>query len=155
MKIIGIDLTSRPNRHKPITALHCLLEDNTLIVDHLREWQKFCEFEHALSLSGPWVVGIVFPFGQARRFIKTIGWPTEGSDYVRYANSLGRAGFRETLDNYRRDRRAGDKEHRRTTVIAFGCHNSPCIIGRSTKNCGRELSRCNRQAIGKSPQLQE
>ena len=78
---------------------------------------------------GPWIAGIDFPFGQARRFIETIGWPRSWPDYVRYARSLTRSGFREELNAYRRTRRSGDKEHRRQTDIAAGSISPQKLYG--------------------------
>ena len=60
-----------------------------------------------------------FPFGQARRFIETIGWPRPGKAMSPCRKSLGRRGFRDALDEYRANRADGDKEHpRRTDALA-------------------------------------
>jgi hypothetical protein len=120
MRILGIDFTSAPRRRKPITCVACDLEDDLLVVRSLIEWADFEGFEDALQELGPWIAGIDFPFGQASRFIETIGWPKCWADYVVYAHGLGRANFRATLDRYRKTRRKGDKEHRRRTDIAAG-----------------------------------
>jgi hypothetical protein len=55
-----------------------------------------------------------------------------GSDwlgYVRHAHSLGRDGFREALDAFRKEQRAGDKEHRRETDIAAGSISPQKLYG--------------------------
>jgi hypothetical protein len=75
-------------------------------------------FEEALNRPGPWIAGIDFPFGQSRKFVKNIGWPDSWVGYVEHSESLGRQGFRETLDSYRRPRPFGDREHRRATDVA-------------------------------------
>jgi hypothetical protein len=115
MKVIGIDFTSRPTSRKPITCMHCKLEGHVLVAECLESWPKFSQFEEALNRPGPWIAGIDFPFGQSRTFIENIGWPTCWVDYVKYAGSLGRNGFRKDLESYREPRRFGDKEHRRAT----------------------------------------
>ena len=115
MRVYGIDFTSRPRAGKPITCLHCVLEAGTLRAGVLSAWQDFAAFEEALRRPGPWIAGIDFPFGQARRFIENIGWPATWSGYVAHARALGRAGFRAQLDSYRERRPPGDKEHRRAT----------------------------------------
>jgi len=115
MKIYGIDFTSSPQRRKPITCLECVLEGAVLRAGELIEWPSFSGFEALLSAPGPWLAGIDFPFGQSRKFIETIGWPGSWAGYVDHAQSLGREGFRKTLDAYRAHRPAGDKEHRRRT----------------------------------------
>ncbi len=118
MNVLGIDFTSRPKRRKPITCLHCTLDGDLLRAGELEEWPDFTLFEQALRIPGPWIAGIDFPFGQSRRFIETIGWPSNWADYVLHANALGRDGFRAALDAYRAVRPSGDKEHRRQTDIA-------------------------------------
>ncbi|MFK8050960.1 MAG: DUF429 domain-containing protein [Halioglobus sp.] len=115
MKIYGIDFTSSPSRKKPITCLECDFDGGTLTARTLLEWTSFDGFEAQLENPGPWIAGIDFPFGQARRFIETIGWPTSWDGYVRHARSLGKQGFVDALNDYRVDRAAGDKEHRRET----------------------------------------
>jgi hypothetical protein len=91
MNVLGIDFTSRPTRRKPISCLHCTLERDVLCAGDLEEWTDFDTFELALQRPGPWIVGIDFPFGQARRFIETIGWPRGWPDYVRRVQSLSGA----------------------------------------------------------------
>ncbi len=129
MKIYGIDFTSRPSPRKPITCLACELEGTTLRAGELMEWPGFEGFESALGAPGPWIAGIDFPFGQARRFIETIGWPETWQDYVGHAHALGRQGFRTALDAYRAGRPPGDKEHRRTTDIAAGSISPQKLYG--------------------------
>ena len=111
MRIYGIDFTSSPSRKKPITCLECTLEGDTLIAGSLTAWADFAGFEAALHRAGPWIAGIDFPFGQARRFIETIGWPQSWQGYVEHAASLGKAGYEDTLESYAKARPAGDKHH--------------------------------------------
>ncbi|MGR9108039.1 MAG: DUF429 domain-containing protein [Gammaproteobacteria bacterium] len=129
MKIYGIDFTSRPRRSKPITCLECELETGRLQAVKLHEWPSFEAFEATLQKPGPWIAGLDFPFGQSRRFIETIGWPDRWSEYVRYAKGLGRKGFRTALDDYRKNRLPGDKEHRRATDIAAGSISPQKLYG--------------------------
>lgn len=114
MKVYGIDFTSSPSRRKPLTCLEAEFQDDLLRVGELREWHCFSGFEEFLRCPGPWIAGIDFPFGQSRRFIENIGWPTRWADYVdQKVRPLDRNGFRRVLDNYKGDRDKGDKEHRR------------------------------------------
>lgn len=129
MNILGIDFTSRPRRRKPITCLHCVLDGDVLRAGQLEEWPSFEGFEQALRAPGPWIAGIDFPFGQARKFIETIGWPRNWAAYVDYAHALGRKEFRQALDAYRAPRPAGDKEHRRRTDIAAGSISPQKLYG--------------------------
>jgi uncharacterized protein DUF429 len=86
--------------------------------NRLEEWLDFASFEEALKNPGPWIAGIDFPFGQSRPFVENIGWPNNWAGYVAHPESLGRRGFRDALDDYRRPRLFGDKEHRRVTDVA-------------------------------------
>jgi Protein of unknown function (DUF429) len=129
MRVYGIDFTSRPARGKPITCLACDLHGKTLEAEELRLWRDFGGFEEMLRAPGPWIAGIDFPFGQSRTFIENIGWPMRWAGYARHARSLGREGFREALDAYRKDRPAGDKEHRRIADIAAGSISPQKLYG--------------------------
>lgn len=117
MKVYGMDFTSTPSRHKPITCMECWLEGNRLHAGELSEWHGFKAFEDALRSPGPWIAGIDFPFGQSRKFIENIGWPHTWERYVEYAGSLERKEFRSALDGYRAGRPYGDKEHLRATDV--------------------------------------
>jgi hypothetical protein len=129
MRIYGIDFTSRPRRGKPVTCLECLLKGDILKAGDLAMWPAFEPFEAALRRPGPWIAGIDFPFGQARRFIETIGWPRSWPRYVAYAQGLGRKGFGAALDTYRASRPPGDKEHRRETDSAAGSISPQKLYG--------------------------
>ncbi|MES9994011.1 MAG: DUF429 domain-containing protein [Candidatus Thiodiazotropha sp.] len=129
MIVYGIDFTSSPKRRKPITCLACTLEDKHLQAGDLQEWHNFAGFEAALQQPGPWIAGIDFPFGQARRFIETIGWPEIWAGYVSHVGQLTRKEFRQALDDYRAPRPKGDKEHRRQTDMAAGSISPQKLYG--------------------------
>ncbi|MCB1772788.1 MAG: DUF429 domain-containing protein [Gammaproteobacteria bacterium] len=129
MRIIGIDFTSRPSRRKPLTATEGRLDGDHLRIEALRTWPDFAGFESALADAGPWIAGIDFPFGQARRFVENIDWPRTWGGYVDHVASLTRPAFRSLLDDYRRDRAAGDREHRRATDIATGAISPQKLYG--------------------------
>jgi hypothetical protein len=123
MRVFGIDFTSRPKPSKcskHIVCLNCTLDGHVLRVGEFEECteEDFSDFEEMLGRPGPWIAGIDFPFGQARKFIERQGWPSEWKAYVNHAASLGRRGFCHTLDTYRKKYQKGDKEHRRKTDSA-------------------------------------
>ena len=66
-KILGVDFTSAPSRHKAITVAHAALVGNRLT--------SFAEFEALLQKPRPWVGGVDFPFGLPRDLVVTLGWP--------------------------------------------------------------------------------
>ncbi len=129
MKIYGIDFTSSPSIRKPITCLECDLEGCSLSAGTLMRWSSFEGLEAMLCQPGPWIAGMDFPFGQARRFIDTAGWPDSWQGYVAYAVSLGREGFVDALNDYRAGRAAGDKEHRRETDKRAGSISPQKLYG--------------------------
>lgn len=109
--------------------MRCRLDRGVLRASDLSQWSRFEEFEAALSQPGPWIAGLDLPFGQSRRFIETIGWPADWRAYVCHTQSLGRAGFRRALNEYRKPRPEGDKEHRRRTDIAAGSISPQKLYG--------------------------
>jgi hypothetical protein len=129
MDVYGMDFTSRPTHRKPITCLHCRLENGVLRANELRLFTDFAAFEAKLRRPGPWIAGLDFPFGLPRKFIENIGWPRSWSGYVEHIARLGRDRFRAALEDYRRDRPAGDKEHRRATDIAAGSISPQKLYG--------------------------
>lgn len=129
MKVLGIDFTSRPCRRKPITCLACRLDGDHLVAGELSTWTAFDPFEAALAAPGPWIAGLDLPFGQARRFVENIGWPTDWGGYVDRVAGMSREAFRTALDDYRADRAPGDREHRRQTDIAAGSLSPQKLYG--------------------------
>lgn len=129
MNVLGVDFTSRPRPGKPITCLRCAFDGEVLRADRPERWSEFVMFESELKKPGPWIAGIDFPFGQASKFIERIGWPRDWLSYVRYADSLGRDGFREALNAFRKKQPEGDKEHRRETDVAAGSISPQKLYG--------------------------
>jgi hypothetical protein len=129
MRIYGIDFTSRPSRRKPITCLSGRLDGDRLVANELSEWPHFAAFEDLLCQPGPWIAGLDFPFGQARRFVENIGWPHNWSDYIDRLDGMPREAFRDLLDGYRMSRPSGDKEHRRRTDEAAGAISPQKLYG--------------------------
>ena len=120
MDVYGIDFTSSPSPKKPITCRLCRLDGEVLHALSPSAWTGFAAFEAALTLPGPWIAGIDFPFGLPRRFVADVGWPQAWRDYVRHAESLGKVGYEAVLNRYRTSQPAGEKEHRRVTDKRVG-----------------------------------
>lgn len=113
MRVYGLDFTSAPRTRKPITCLEAELQEGRLRQHALHHFADFNAFEAFLAQPGPWIAGMDFPFGQSRRFIENIGWPQHWGAYVGLVGSMDRAAFRAVLENYKKDRAPGDREHRR------------------------------------------
>ena len=117
MRILGIDFTSAPSDRKRITCVHTELQGDVLCVTDSKTWASFSGFEAQLALPGPWIAALDFPFGQSAKFIKNIGWPEVWTDYIGHVSSLSKEQFCDALNEYKRDRAKGDKEHRRATDV--------------------------------------
>lgn len=127
--VYGIDFTSSPSRRKAITCVRARLEGSNLAFEELLHWPDFDSFESLLAAPGPWVAGIDFPFGQARQLVDGIGWPGAWAGYVREVASLDRHGFREALENYKRDRPPGDKHHKRACDVLTRSQSPQTLYG--------------------------
>ncbi|MEP6986196.1 MAG: DUF429 domain-containing protein [Chloroflexota bacterium] len=117
MKILGIDFTSAPNRHKPITCAVGQLTNLVLRIETVQRLPTFADFEHVLAQSGPWIAGFDFPFSQPRRLIESLGWPTDWAEMVERVAAMGKEGFESEIRHYADLRPSGDKLHRRLTDV--------------------------------------
>ncbi len=115
MRVRGLDFTSAPSKHKPITSAECSLQKGVLAVEELTTIPSFESFENYLNQSGPWIAGLDFPFGQPWTLLSALGLPVAWEDYVRSIRELGRAGFRDEVTRYRAGQPSGQKEHNRIT----------------------------------------
>jgi len=115
MKVFGVDFTSRPRKTKPITCAECRFDGQVLTLTTIDSFSSFTAFEAWLDSPGPWIAGMDFPFGQPRKLIQNLGWPTTWSDHMGLIANLPREAFVQLLEDYKRDRAAGDKEHLRET----------------------------------------
>jgi hypothetical protein len=115
MRVFGVDFTSAPRRRKPITCVEAFLTGNTLTAKHLYNFTDFVQFEAFLQMPGPWVAGFDFPFGQPRKLITDLGWPTTWSEYIGHVADIAQVEFEQIIKDYRAPRPAGDKHHKRYT----------------------------------------
>lgn len=123
--VYGIDFTSVPSQSKPITCLECKLVDDQLEILQMHCCEGFGDFERFLNgppAGPPWIASIDFPFCLSCRFVQNMAWPTNWADYVEQEveGLADREAWRNTLDDYKRNRAPGDKEHRRQTDVAAG-----------------------------------
>jgi hypothetical protein len=127
MRIFGLDFTSAPRSTKPITCAHCNLNGDILQLETFETFRSFDSFEAFLARPGPWVAGLDFPFGQPRRLIENIGWPTSWEGYIRMLAGISKDKFRETLEEYCESRPTGDKQHLRQ-VDKLANSRSPMML---------------------------
>ena len=109
MRVYGLDFTSSPSRRKPLIALRCALEGETLRVEDSEEMVDFAGFESFLQRPGPWVCGMDFPFGQPRSLVSALGWPESWEGYVGEVARLGKEKFESAIRADMARRPAGSK----------------------------------------------
>jgi hypothetical protein len=127
MHIFGIDFTSAPRPSKPITCAECILDGSDLYVEKLEFWSDFMGFESSLTESRSCVTAIDAPFGQPRRLVRALGWPTVWEDYVGLVGKMSKPAFEKTIRDYCGRQPPGDKHHlRRTDTLARAC--SPMML---------------------------
>ena len=130
MKIYGIDFTSSPSARKPLAGVECRLDGDALAFVDVCEWSDFSGLRDTLTSPGPWVAGLDFPFGQSAKFIENMRWPRQWASYARTkVKPLSRQEFRKMMDDYRRPRAKGDKEHLRATDMQFGAVSPQKLYG--------------------------
>lgn len=121
MRIYGVDFTSAPRPAKPIVCSVCDFDRAVLTVTGFCNIYSFAEFDGFLSHDGPWIAGIDFPFGQPRKLVEYLAWPSCWEGYVEHVRRMGKETFEESLQSYRdpesgrrrllreTDRRAGSR----------------------------------------------
>lgn len=129
VKVFGIDFTSRPSRSKAIACARCQLDGDRLVVEDVQRLESLDAFDAFLDLPGPWIAGIDFPFGQPRRLVRNLNWPESWAAYVARVAGLSRHGFRDVLEDYKRDRPEGDREHLRLVDGLTGAQSPSKLYG--------------------------
>jgi hypothetical protein len=97
VRIYGLDFTSAPGRRKPLIALGCTLERDSLRVEGSETLTDFGGFEDFLQREGPWVCGMDFPFGQPRDLVSALGWPGDWEGYVGEVAHLSKQDFEDAI----------------------------------------------------------
>lgn len=121
--VCGVDFTSRPGAHKPITAAAGRITARGFELQRIDEFRDWPAFEAWLARPGPWIGGFDFPFGLPREAIMDLGWPRNWPDLVRHCRALGREAFRAALDRYRESRPAGSRYAHRAADRPAGSHS--------------------------------
>jgi len=117
VQIIGVDFTSTPSPRKPITVAIGELEGSELKILSQEEVTDWVGFEALLVRPGPWFGGFDLPFSQSRKFIENFLQPEKWEEFIDQLPP-DRAAWRQQLDDYKRDREPGDRQHMRTTDTA-------------------------------------
>jgi hypothetical protein len=129
MRVYGVDFTSAPGRRKAICVAVCHLNGDRLRFDALERIETLPAFEDWLRHPGPWIAGFDFPFTQSRRFIDNMGWPRDWPALADHVGTLSRPAFRAVLEDYKRDRPPGDREHARLFEAGAGAASPQKLYG--------------------------
>jgi hypothetical protein len=127
MTVYGLDFTSAPRKSKPITCACCQLLDGQLLVKDFWGFSDFERFEAFLASDGSWIAALDFPFGLPLRLLRRLSWPLEWQWYMRHIREMGKSGFEETLNQYRKGQPVGDKLHLRQADLLAGAR-SPMML---------------------------
>ena len=118
--ICGIDFTSRPSKHKPITVAHGTLAGAVLRLDRLETHANFDSFQTWLSAPGNWLAGFDMPFGLPRELAETLGWPTDWLPLMQHYCAMSREDIRATFKAFCDARPMGGKFAHRATDAPAG-----------------------------------
>ncbi len=113
--VCGVDFTSRPSRHKPVTVAHASLQGSTVHLLRVDAHADFRSFTHWLNQPGEWVGTFDFPFGLPRELVAALGWPLEWLALMRHYAALPRDHVRATFKAWCAARPAGAKFAHRAT----------------------------------------
>jgi hypothetical protein len=131
LHVLGVDFTSRPRPHKPITCAHARREADRLYVEVIEQLPDFSAFEALLRRPGPWLGGFDFPFSLPRDLVLQLAWPLQWRPLMQEVSRLSREAFRERLDRVRQLRPFGARYlHRAADLVArssspMKLHNPP------------------------------
>jgi hypothetical protein len=129
MKIYGIDFTSAPSKNKVIACAEARLENDILHIQKFHRFIDFPSFMEFLTRSPVWIAGVDFPLGQPRKLIENLQWGKTWAEYVDRVGQMTKQEFVETLNQYRQDRSAGDREHLRQTDQGTGAISPMKVYG--------------------------
>ena len=93
----------------------CRLDGDQLVLDAMDCWTDHQQFETFLQRREAALIAVDFPFGQPRRLLEVLGWPTIWEEYVTLVGGLSRRQFVGVLEEYCRRQPPGDKHHLRAT----------------------------------------
>ncbi len=115
MRLIGVDFTSSPSRHKPVVLARGRLHGSVVLLEKLLCFDTLPEFGGWLAEAADWVGGFDLPFGLPRELLHTLGWPLEWSACMQHYAELSRPEIRELFAAFCAARPVGGKFAHRAT----------------------------------------
>ncbi len=108
MKVLGIDVTSRPSRKKPLVIASGGFRHGRLCIEEISCQSSFSGFEDLLVSRCSWVAGVDAPLSFPHGFCDYLG-TSDWRECCRRVCSLGRKGFEESVYAYRATLRKGER----------------------------------------------
>jgi len=114
MWIRGLDFTSSSSSASKANHLvEGTLNGHVLDLRTMRRLTSRSSLGELLSESGPWMLGLDFPFGLPEEFIVAQGWSGVWASYAAQATSLRFDAFRTRIEEFRASREEGRKQPKR------------------------------------------
>lgn len=125
--MLGIDITSSPSPAKPLWVASCVLDGDTLRVGSLQPWNDLDVLRSLLAGQGPWIMGLDFPFGLPRAFVRNVGWGSSWTDIALRATRDRQASLAEIIA-FRERAPVGSKHPLRATDRVAKSHSPVNIV---------------------------
>ncbi|XHS80428.1 DUF429 domain-containing protein [Burkholderiaceae bacterium UC74_6] len=167
-KLLGVDFSSAPTRHKPITVARGSLHGHVLRLEELLALPSLADLA-ALLQSGEWLGGFDFPFGLPRELAVSLGWPLQWGELMSRYALMPRAEIRASFKAFCDARPVGGKFAHRACDAHSGAHASmkwvnppvaymmhagvPLLIGADATLPGLRAGRTDRIALEAYPGL--
>ena len=116
----GVDFSSAPSARKPIVVARGVRRGDVLQLQGLEVLPTLAEFEALLARPGPWLGAFDLPFGLPRAFVQALGLGSTAQEVVHavWRRCAGRMAFRALIDEWGRNRPAGQRLLHRVTDTA-------------------------------------
>lgn len=123
MTIFGLDFTSVPSAHKPITCAQGELSGTILTIHTCQPLIDWTTFAAWLASAGPWLAACDFPFGLPREVLLALHWPLDWSAYIELVSTMTMREFVATLQSYCAAQPTGHKLRKRPTDEIAGARS--------------------------------
>lgn len=125
--LLGVDFSCAPTRRKPITVARGRFDGERLQLDAVDALPAMRGFDALLAEPGPWFGAFDFPFGLPRAFVDALALGASTATVIDalHHRCADRMGLRALIDDWSRDRPAGQRlVHRRTDLAMAGTRST-------------------------------
>ncbi|MEJ6006886.1 DUF429 domain-containing protein [Paucibacter sp. AS339] len=107
--LLGVDFSSAPTRHKPITLAEGIRQGQVLRLEGLKVFDSLDGLATFLAQPADWLGGFDFPFGLPRELVLALDWPQNWPDLIAHYSRLSRAEIRSLFAGFCAARPVGAK----------------------------------------------